>query len=139
MKFLLILIFLVVGNASVAAQTGRCQPRDIRFSKGQSSIILRKQLEPCNHLIYRFRAKSGQKMHVILRPEINDVVFLIQGTKYIPALGSFVLNGIHRNGVTEWDGDLPNDDVYEIWIQRPDVSNSRQKRTLPFKLFVEIK
>jgi len=79
-------------------------------------------------------------MRVRLRPENNDVVFLIQGTKFLPApTYSFVLEGIHKNGVTHWEGPLPNDDVYEVWIRRPAVSSSRQKRTLPFRLFVEIK
>ena len=79
-------------------------------------------------------------MHVKLRPESNDVVFLIQGTKFLPSpIYSFVLEGIHKNGITDWKGTLPNDDVYEVWVRRPTVSNSKQKRTLPFRLFVEVK
>lgn len=67
-------------------------------------------------------------MLVTLLPEINDVVFLIQGTKYLPEHGSFVLEGIHKNGVTDWNGVLPSDDLYEVWVRRPAVGNSRQKR-----------
>ncbi len=50
-------------------------------------------------------------MSVTLFPEINDVA------KYLPEHGSFVLSGIHKNGVTDWNGVLPNDDVYEVWVK----------------------
>jgi len=138
MKIFLCIILLLACNAVAAAQKGHCRTRDVFFAKGKSSIMLRGQLEPCNHLIYRIRAKSGQKMRVTLRPEINDLVFLIQGTKFLPERGSFVLEGIHKNGITDWEGTLPNDDAYEIWVERPAVTNNPQKRTLPFRLLVEI-
>src|SRR5688572_5594736 len=138
MKILVSIILLLISSVLSSAQGGLCRPRDVRFSEGQASIVLRAQLEPCHDRVYRFRAKAGQRMRITLGPEINDVVFLIQGTKYLPDRGSFVLKGIHKNGETKWDGMLPNDDVFEIWVRRPAVSNSRQKRTLPFRLSVTI-
>jgi hypothetical protein len=132
----LILFFPLIG--SVSGQTGRCADRDVSFQKGETSIVIRKQLEPCDHLVYRFRARAGQKMKVSIGPEWNDVVFFIEGTKYLTERGSYILEGIHNNGVWDWDGILPNDDVYKIWIERPNVSNSSQKRTVPFRLRVEI-
>lgn len=68
-------------------------------------------------------------MRVTLLPEINDLVFWIQGTIFLDR-GSFVLGNIHKNGITEWEGILPNDDMYDIWIERPAVKIALKKERL---------
>ena len=120
-------------------QSKECFVRHVKFAKGKSSAILRGQLEPCRSRIYKLRARAGQRMKVSLSPDFNDLVFSIRGTKFLPApTYSFVLEGIHKNGVAEWEGVLPNDDVYEIWLSRPAVTNKRQRRTVPYRLNIEI-
>lgn len=122
----------------LSAQNRKCREKEVRFSRGKNSIVIRGQLEPCSHLSYKFRARAGQAMSAELTPTSNDLIFSIQGTKFLRDNGSFVLPGFSNFGAMEWSGKLPNDDVYEIWIARPPVSNSKQKRTKPFVLHVKI-
>ena len=138
LRIFILATFLLLGALAVNAQARQCLPKDVQVAKGRTSVVVRRQLEPCAARVYRFRARVGQRMLVSLRPENNDVAFVIQGSKFLPERGSFVLEGVHKSGITDWDGILPNDDVYEIWVGRPPVSNSRQARTLPFRLRVEI-
>lgn len=137
---LLCSVSILVLAGSAFSQGQGCAVREVKFSEGVSSAIIKRQLEPCTNQIYRFRARAGQRAKVGLSPETNDVVFYLQGTNFLPApTYSYVLEGIYTNGADEWEGILPNDDVYEIWIRRPAVSNSRQKRTKPYVLRIEIR
>ncbi len=123
---------------SVAAQkSGQCKPLQVKFGRGASSIVLRGRLEPCDRRVYKLRARQGQKLEVVLLPAENDVVFWLFGQS--PAeRHALVLEGVHRNGVTEWTGELPFSGDYEIRLGRPPVSASDRVRTLPYKLEVRV-
>lgn len=131
-------LLLTLFSISPAQESGQCKDREIIFEKGQSATVLRGQLEPCERRVYKFRAREGQRMSLSLFPAENDVVFWLQSTQYIAELHSHVLDGIHKNGVVSWEGELPRSGVYEIVIARPSVSNSPQQRTLPYRLKMRI-
>ncbi|MCA1638007.1 MAG: hypothetical protein LC768_06670 [Acidobacteria bacterium] len=137
-SFVALAFLLLLSFPASAQKSKQCKAQRFMFERGKSSIILRGQLEPCENRIYKFRARQRQKMSLRLYPEENDVVVYAQSTKYIPELGSNVLEGISRGGTTEWDGELPFSGEYELYITHPPVSNSTQQRTLPYKLEVKI-
>lgn len=132
----LTLLLPILASSIQAQQPGGCKPRRMRFERGESSVTVRGKLEPCKRRIYKLRARQGQKMAVLLLPEENDIVFWVRGVE--PATGPLVLEGIHRNGMTDWSGELPFSGEYEISISRPPVSDSTRKRTLPYKLEVRV-
>jgi hypothetical protein len=139
MPSLIALVFLLILAFPTSAQKSKqCKAQRFIFERGKSSIVLRGQLEPCKNRVYKFYARQGQKMSLRLYPEENDVVVYAQSIKFIPELGSNVLDGISRGGTTEWEGELPFSGEYELYITRPPVSNSTQQRTLPYKLVVNI-
>jgi len=130
----LLLLFVCSASAQKLAQ---CKSRPVKFVRGASSVVLRGQLEPCDQRVYRLRARQGQKMSVVLLPSENDVVFWVFG-KSPRESHALVLDGIHRNGVTDWTGELRFSGDYEIRLGRPPVSDSAQARTLPYRLEVRI-
>lgn len=134
-----LLAIVLIGTEISLGQRKECFVKEVKFARGTSSTLLKGQLKPCRSRIYKLRARAGQRMNVRLEPDFNDLVFHVQGTKFLPApVYSFALAGIHKNGETEWSGTLPNDDLYEIWISHPEVTNKRLKRTVPYRLIVEI-
>ncbi|HEV2704603.1 MAG TPA: hypothetical protein VGV59_01685 [Pyrinomonadaceae bacterium] len=132
-------LVLVLACAVTAQKTApQCKPRQVKFERGASSIVLRGRLEPCEQRIYKLRALRGQKLEVVLLPAENDVVFWLFGRE--PAeRHALVLDGVHRNGVTQWTGELQFTGDYEIRLGRPPVSASDQQQTLPYRLEVRIR
>lgn len=78
-------------------------------------------------------------MSVVLLPDENDLAFWVRGKPSAREGASLVLEGIHRNGATDWSGELPFSGEYEIHISRPPVSDYSGKRLPAYKLEVSIK
>ncbi|HEX8474627.1 MAG TPA: hypothetical protein VF666_11380 [Pyrinomonadaceae bacterium] len=131
-----LLLFFVCSGWS--QQSGSCKSRRISLERGESTVVLRGKLEPCKQRIYKLRARQGQRMSVVLLPDENDVVFWVRGRPSLRESVSLVLDGIHRNGVTDWSGELPFSGEYEIYVSRPPVSDRREKRVLPYKIELRI-
>ncbi len=110
----------------------------INFAPGQSTAVLRGRLRPYTNHIYRLRARSGQRLVLHLRSPANDVVFWVQSTKYVQGRDTLILDGIDRRGATDWSGELPLTDDYEIYVSNPPVNTHRIKRALPYSLEVSI-
>lgn len=130
-------LVLVVVCSVPAQKSGQCKSRQVKFERGGSSVVLRGRLEPCDGRVYKLRARQGQKMSVVLLPAENDVVFWVFGKKPSER-HALVLEGIHRNGVTDWTGELRFSGDYEIRLGRPPVSDSAEAETLPYQLEVRI-
>lgn len=73
-----------------------------------------------------------------LRSSANDVVFWVQGVKYLQGRDTLMLDGIDRGGVTHWVGELPLTGDYEIYVANPPVNTQRIKRALSYSLEVSI-
>ena len=110
----------------------------INFTSGQSTALLRGLLKPSTNHLYRLRARAGQRLVLHLRSSANDVVFWVQGTKYVQGRDTLILDGIDRGGVTDWSGDLPLTGDYKIYVSNPPVNTHRIKRALSYSLEVSI-
>lgn len=123
----------------VAAQKSGCGIREVRFVSGTTKAVFTGQLEPCERREFRFRAKAGQKVRATLTPDVGDLIFFIEGTKFLPApRGSFILEGFNNFGVNDWTGTLPNTDTYKLSISPPKVSNRLARRKLSYRLKIEL-
>ncbi|HVF57384.1 MAG TPA: hypothetical protein VM934_14615 [Pyrinomonadaceae bacterium] len=131
-------LLLALVCSTAAQETGRCKAQQVKFKRDESSVVLRGKLEPCKRRVYKLRARRGQKMSVLLLPEENDVAFWVLGTESTGGKAALVLEGIHRNGMTDWSGELPFSGEYEIHVARPPVSDSSAKHTLPYRIELRI-
>ncbi len=114
------------------------QTRRIAFAPGQTSIVLRGRLKPYRHHLYRFHARAGQRLTLRLHSPRSDVVCWVEGTTYVRP-DTKVLEGIDKGGVTDWSGELPATEAYEIYVSNPPISDHRVRRILPYTLEITIK
>ena len=113
--------------------------RRISFARGQTSTILRARLEPHAGHVYRLYARKGQHMAVHVEAPGHDVVFWVQGTKYVEGRNTLLLEGNYKGGVDDWSGELPVTGEYEICVSNPPINDHIVKHALPYKLAVAIK
>lgn len=120
------------------AQPRRSKIYRVNFEPGQSSTVLRGSLRPYANHIYRLQARQGQRMTVRVQSPVDDVVFWVKTKGDARGRYSLVLEGIHRNGVTEWSGELPSSAEYEIHVSNPHISDHVVRRTLRYQVELRI-
>jgi hypothetical protein len=146
-RFLFLILVVLVGAVATAppirAQRAT-KARWIHFARGESSAVIGGKLYPDKVHMFRFRGSKGQKLVVKLTSPANErdpgdaVVFGVQSKQFLPERSSYVLSGMDRNGVTEWEGQLPVTGVYEIVVFNPPISNAvKRKSTYTLKVSIE--
>jgi hypothetical protein len=129
----------------LAAVTGSALPpkitkvQRVTLRKGQTVAVLQGRLKPYTRHLYRFRGNAGQQLSVQLESAEGDAVLWVQSTRPVPGTDSFVLPGITKEGVTEWLGELPASQDYEIYISNPRISDHPVTRVLPYTLRLTVK
>jgi len=111
----------------------------VALRKGQSDTVLEGRLKPNTRHLYKIRGNAGQKLSVRLEAADGDVVLWVQSTRPVPGNDSFILPGITKEGVTEWSGELPSSQDYEIYISNPRISDHPVTRVLPYTLRLTFK
>jgi hypothetical protein len=138
MKSSLFSVFVLLCALLVSAQPSQSDVRRIRFERNHSSTILRGNLRPYTNHIYRFHARQGQRMTVRVQSPANDIVFWVQSRRYVHGSSSLILGGIHRNGETDWSGELPLSGEYEIYVSNPPMSDHAVSRALYYEVELRI-
>lgn len=140
-KFIWRSLFMIL----IVAATGSALPpkitksQRITFRRGQTETVLVGKLKPYTRHRYRFRAQAGQQMSVRLELPEEDIMFSIQSTRPMPNSESFIMPGITKNGVTDWYGELPTTQDYEIYVFNPRFNDHPVKRALGYKIRLTIK
>jgi hypothetical protein len=134
----LVAVCLLAELSSAFAQKATNAHR-IRFTHGQTKAVVRGELKPYTRHIYRLSARQRQRMTVRLQTPQDDIVFWIQSRKSIPQRNKYILEGIDKGGATDWTGELPLTGEYEIHVSNPPISDHEIKRTISYKLEVEIR
>lgn len=121
-----------------SAQRKANKIRRVRLEQGQSSTFLRGALRPYANHIYRLHARRGQKMTVRVESPADDVVFWVKGKESAREKYWLALEGIHRNGQTEWSGELPASGEYEIDVSNPPIGDHPVRRVLSYRIELKI-
>ncbi len=113
----LMILTAIIGVPTIGKSQTRGQDREIRqeirFVRGANSKIIKKQIRRGTSHTYTLRAKSGQRMQVVLttRGETSFTVYSPSG---------IVEDG---DGVQNWRGDLTESGEYQITIGTDTTSN----------------
>ncbi|MEZ5424712.1 MAG: hypothetical protein R2747_00480 [Pyrinomonadaceae bacterium] len=117
---LMIAVSLMSVPAAAGAQQDENRPQDreirqtVRFAKGKSSIIIKKQIRRGTSHTYILKARRGQRMQVVLTTR-GQTSF----TVYSPTEGAIE----DADGVKDWVGDLTETGNYEISIGTDNTAN----------------
>lgn len=137
LRSLPVVLVLAITISALPPKTTRVQR--VTFRKGQTATVLQGRLKPYTRHLYRFQANAGKRLSVKLESADGDVVFWVQSTRAIPGSDSFVLPGVTKEGVTEWEGELPSSQNYEIHVSNPRISDQPVTRVLPYTLRLTLK
>lgn len=139
-KMLCLVVFIFMSGffQQPSAQHGRNKVQRVRLARGESSTVLRGRLRPYANHVYRLHAREGQKMTVRVESPADDVVFWVKTRMSGREKHWLILEGVHRNGQTEWSGALPASGEYEIQISNPPVSDHPVRRALSYQVKLEI-
>lgn len=134
------LLMILISAVTISALPPKItKVQRVAFRKGQPEAVLEGRLKPYTRHLYRIRANAGQQLSVHLESADGDVVLWVQSTRPVPGNGSFILPGITKEGVTEWSGELPSSQDYEIYISNPRISDHPVTRVLPYTLRLTLK
>lgn len=103
-----------VGNSQDNRPQDREIRQEIRFARGRSSAIIRKQIRRGISHTYTLRAKEGQRMQVVLTTR-GETSF----TVYSPTEGIME----DADGVKNWRGDLTESGEYQITVGTDNTAN----------------
>ncbi len=136
-RSLIVLLLAAATGSGLSPKIVRVQR--VTLQKGQTATVLEGRLKPYTRHLYRFRGQAGRRLSVQLEPADGDVVLWVQSTRPVPDSDSFILPGLSKSGVTDWSGELPSTQDYEIYVSNPRISDHPVKRVLPYKLRLEVK
>ncbi|HVF51713.1 MAG TPA: hypothetical protein VNA19_16635 [Pyrinomonadaceae bacterium] len=136
--FPFVVILMLAFFAPAAAQTKGVRVYRVRFEQGRSSTVLRGRLRPYANHVYRLDARQGQRMTVRVQEPAGDIVFWVKGRNSAREKYPLVLAGIHKNGETDWSGELPASGEYEIHVSNPTIGDHPVRRTLSYRVELKI-
>lgn len=137
LRSLLVVLISALTSSAVSPKIAKIQR--VTFRKGQTDAAVRGRLKPYTRHLYRLRANAGQRLSVQLESADGDVVLWVQSTRRVPNSDSFILPGITKEGVTEWSGELPSTQDYEIYVSNPRISDHPVTHVLPYTLRLTLK
>lgn len=77
-------------------------------------------------------------MTVRVQQPAEDIVFWVKGQSSAREKYPLVLAGIHKNGETDWTGELPASGAYEIHVSNPTISDHTVRRALSYQVELKI-
>lgn len=115
---LLIISFTSIHTTAVGAQTNRPQDKEIRqtirFARGATSTVLRKQIKLGTSHVYTLRAREGQVLTVSLKTGNKTSMSI-----YAPTSGIIE----EADGIKRWTGTLSESGEYTIVVGTDATAN----------------